>query len=261
MGASDFEFKNRFWIFGALFFFAFGVYNLDHVNASQALVEWIATLRGAPSTDGQYHAIFALAALFCMANAALRTWGTAYLNPEVMVDMRLHTSRLVADGPYRYVRNPLYFGNILLAIGFGMMASRVGFFILVAGMIVFDYRLILREEAGIRASQGESYRAYCTAVPRLLPSLRPRLPSGGANSNWKDGLLGEAFMWFLAASVAAFAITLSLKVFFVLLVSAYMVYGACYAIIRRRQKTTTAARQPFAAEHPPESIGPSNSSR
>src|SRR5579863_7805434 len=133
MGASDFEFQQRFWIFGAIFFFAFGAYNLDRVNAGQAVVDWIGRLRGVPPADWQYHAIFIIAALFCIANAAIRTWGTAYLNPEVMVDKRLHTSRVVADGPYRYVRNPLYFGNVLLAIGFGMMASRVGFFILVAG--------------------------------------------------------------------------------------------------------------------------------
>jgi protein-S-isoprenylcysteine O-methyltransferase Ste14 len=236
VGASDFEFKNRFWIFGAIFFAAFACYNLDHVNAGQALIEWIARMRGTPAADWQYHAIFAIAALFCIANAALRTWGTAYLNSEVMVDMRLHTSRLVADGPYRYVRNPLYFGNILLAIGFGMMASRIGFVVLVVGMVLFDYRLILREEAAIRATKGESYVAYCAAVPRLLPALHPKIPSAGATPNWKDGFLGEAFMWFLAASVIAFAITLSLPIFFAVLASAYVVYGACYAIIRKRRK-------------------------
>ncbi|HTV64390.1 MAG TPA: isoprenylcysteine carboxylmethyltransferase family protein [Bryocella sp.] len=255
MAASDFEFKYRFWIFGALFFVAFGSYNLDHVNASQALVEWIARLRGVPAADWQYHLIFAVAALICVVNAAVRTWATAYLNPEVMVDKRLHSSRLVADGPYRYVRNPLYFGNILLAIGFGMMASRVGLVILVGGMIVFDYRLILREEANLRLTQGENYRAYCAAVPRLLPSLRPRLPSGGANPDWKGGLLGEAFMWVLAASVLAFAVSLNLRIFFVVLAAAYIVYGICYAIIRRHAKTAPAAAQPSPADQPQEGIG------
>ena len=190
LAASDFEFKFRFWIFGAIFGIAFFSYSVDHQNAGAALVDWIARLRGAPAPDWEYHAIFAVAALFCIANAAVRTWGTAYLNPEVMVDMRLHTTRLVADGPYRYLRNPLYFGNILLAIGFGLMASRIGFFILVLGIFAFDYRLILREEAAISATQGDSYRAYCAAVPRLLPAIRPRLPSGGATPNWKDGFLG-----------------------------------------------------------------------
>jgi protein-S-isoprenylcysteine O-methyltransferase Ste14 len=238
LAATDFEFKFRFWIFGAIFSIAFFGYSLDHQNAGAALVDWTARLRGTPASDWEYHAIFAIAALFCVANAAVRTWGTAYLNPEVMVDMQLHTTRLVADGPYRYLRNPLYFGNILLAIGFGLMASRIGFFILVLGIVAFDYRLILREEAAISASQGDSYRAYCAAVPRLLPALRPQLPSAGAIPNWKDGFLGEAFMWMLAASVVVFAITLSQRVFFVVLGSAYVVYAICYVVIIKRKKGT-----------------------
>jgi len=161
--ASNFEFKYRFWIIGALFWISFSVYSIDPQDSGAALVDWIARLSGHTASDPAYRLIFAIAALICMTAAGLRTWGTAYLNPEVMVDGRLHTSRLVADGPYRHVRNPLYLGNIVLAIGFGLMASRLGFCILVLGMIFFTRRLILREEGGITASQGDSYRAYCAA--------------------------------------------------------------------------------------------------
>lgn len=251
MAASNFEFRYRFWIFGALFWFAFASYGIDHQNAAAALVNWLARLRGATPTDAQVQALLAIAALICFAAALLRTWATAYLNPEVMVDMKMHTSRLVADGPYRYVRNPLYLGNILLGIGFGAMASTVGFVILVAGMIFFDYRLILREEAGIADSQGDSYRDYCAAVPRLLPALRPKLPSAGRAPNWADGFLGEAFMWMLAASVAAFAITLNQIVFYAVLASSFVVYAICVAIIKTRHKTISADAQSSSSEHPP----------
>jgi len=236
MASSNFEFKYRFWIFGALFCVAFSSYSIDHQNTGAMLAEWIARLRGTTATTMDYHAIFAVAASFCIAAALVRTWGTAYLDPEVMVDMQMHSSRLVADGPYRYVRNPLYFANILLAIGFGLMTSRIGFAVLVLGMVAFDYRLILREEAGIAASQGDSFRAYCAAVPRLLPALRPKLPTGGGVPNWRGGLLGEAFMWVMAAAVVAFAITLNLNVYFVVLAASFVVYAICLAIIRRRKK-------------------------
>ena len=244
MRASDFEFRYRFWIFGALFWIAFATYSIDHLNIIQSIVEPIARSQGlASAPDWLYHVIFAVGALLCIACASLRTWATAYLNAAVMVDKQLHTGRLVADGPYRYVRNPLYLGNILLAIGFGFMTSRIGFLILVLGMVLFGYRLILREEAGIRASQGQSYEAYCAAVPRLLPALRAKLPSAGGLPNWTDGFLGEAFMWVLAASVAAFAITLSLMIFWIVLASAFVVYAVCYAAIRARQKKSAADAQ------------------
>ncbi len=255
VAASNFEFKFRFWIFGGLFWIAFASYSFDHQNAAAALVNWIAQLRGTTASKAEAQAVFAIGALFCLAAALLRTWATAYLNPEVMVDMQMHTSRLVADGPYRYVRNPLYLGNILLGIGFGLMASRVGFVILVAGMILFDYRLILREEAGIRASQGDSYRAYCKAVPRLLPALRPQLPSAGRAPNWADGFLGEAFMWVLAASVVTFAVTLNQTVFYVVLGSAFVVYAICLAVIKMRRKPASADVQGSNPEHPPKELG------
>jgi protein-S-isoprenylcysteine O-methyltransferase Ste14 len=257
--ASNFEFKFRFWIIGAVFWLAFASYTLDHQNAGGALLDYIARLRGTTASEAGNHALFAVAGLICLAAAALRTWATAYLNPEVMTDMRLHTSRLVADGPYRYVRNPLYLGNIILAFGFGLMASRVGFFILVLGMLFICYRLILREEAGILATQGESYRAYCAAVPRLWPSLRPKLPSAGSTPDWAGGFLGEAFMWVLALSIVAFAISLNQKVFFVVLGSAFAVYAICYMFIMKRRKMRTASAQPSTAERPPEGSGQSNS--
>ena len=208
LAASDFEFKNRFWIIGAIFFFAFGAYNLDHQPAGVAVADWIAHLHSGVATDAGYRWVFSVAAWLTLVAATIRTWATAYLDVQVMVAGQVQTARLVADGPYRYL------GNILLSIGFGMMASRIGCVILIVGMWLFVYRLILREEAGISASQGDAYRAYCSAVPRLLPAVRPQLPSANRTPDWTGGFLGEAFMWVLAASLVAFAISLKQEIFF-----------------------------------------------
>jgi protein-S-isoprenylcysteine O-methyltransferase Ste14 len=234
--ATDFEFKHRFWIFGAIFFVAFAAYNIDRQPAGVALTDWFARLRGVTANDADYRLTFGVAALLAVLDAAVRTWATAYLSADVMTAATVQTSRLVADGPYRYVRNPLYLGNVLLAIAFGMMASRIGCVILIVGMVTYVCRLILREEAGIVARQGDAYRAYCAAVPLLLPALRPKLPSAGGIPHWADGFLGEAFMWVLAASLVAFAVSLNQVVFFVVLVSSFVVYGICNAIIKRRRQ-------------------------
>ena len=87
--------------------------------------------------------------------------------------------------------------------------SRVGFFVLVIGMYIFVYRLILREESELTESQGESYRAYCAAVPRLLPSIFPRVPAAGNTPHWFDGILGESMFWLLGTSVVVLAVTLN----------------------------------------------------
>lgn len=255
LAASEIEFRQRFWIIGAIFCLAFLSYNLDPQNAGAAVTEWITRIGGTAATRTDYRLMFAVASLFAIAAALVRTWGTAYLNSEVMIAMRVQASRLVADGPYHYVRNSLYFGNILLAIGFGLMASRIGFFILVVGMTAFCYRLILREEAEIVATQGDSYRAYCAAVPRLLPALRPQLPPAGGVPNWADGMLGEVFMWVMAASIIAFAITLNQSIFFIVLASSFLFYAVCLAVIKRRQKRAGTGSEQNNAERPAKRAG------
>jgi hypothetical protein len=115
----------------------------------------------------------------------------------------------VADGPYRHLRNPLYLGTVLLAIGIGLAASRSGFCLIVAGILVFNYRLIFREEAELAGTQGEAYRRFAAAVPRMFPSLIPKLPASGARPEWGQAVRGELFMWLFAASSAVFAATLN----------------------------------------------------
>jgi protein-S-isoprenylcysteine O-methyltransferase Ste14 len=205
---TTFEFKFRVWIFALLFCIAFLCYAFDKENAAQYVALWLT--REFPRFDDLTWAriIFAVAAAVIFFAAAIRTWGTSYLHASVMNDSKLHTERLVADGPFRHVRNPLYFGNILLGFGMGMAMSRPGFFVLVIGMFIFNYRLILREESELSESQGENYREYCAAVPRLLPSLTPRVPSAGNIPNWLDGFLGELMFWGFGISIVVLAVTL-----------------------------------------------------
>src|SRR5208282_256162 len=99
------------------------------------------------------------------------------------------TEKLVADGPYRHLRNPLYFGNMLLAAGLALLASRTGSVVLILGNLLIVLRLIGREETALAQSQGEAYRAFLATVPRLWPSLRPRLPSGGLQPKWFQAFL------------------------------------------------------------------------
>lgn len=109
------------------------------------------------------------------------------------MDGDLHTHTVVAEGPYRFVRNPLYLGTNLLALGYSVMASRLGAVLLVAGVFLFNYRIILREERELTLAQGENYERFRRAVPRLWPSLRPQVVASQRKPDWGAGLLGEMF--------------------------------------------------------------------
>ncbi len=215
--ASEIEFRARFWTIAGIFCVGFFLYSIDHVNASEALTRLVlGRADESPARYGHYiTAFFALGTLSVTLGALIRSWAESYLHSSIVHDAALHGEQLVADGPYRYVRNPLYLGNLLLAVGVGFLASRSGFLVISIGMWVLVYRLILREEATLLQSQGESYRRYLAAVPRLLPSLTPRVPASGAKANWLDGFTGELFMWGGGAAMAVLTITKNIGYFWI----------------------------------------------
>ena len=231
MQASEREFRYRFWIFFGLFWAAFLCYRIDHVNAGQWLLR-----RLGPADPGRraLQLLFGVAALTAFAAAALRTWATAYLRTNVVHDGAVRTEGLVADGPYRHVRNPLYLGTQLLMIGMGLLTSRLGALVLIGGGLLFHLRLIGREEAALAAAQGESFRAYAARVPRFLPSLRARAPTVGRAPRWGDGFAGEAFFWVIALAVTTFAITLEPRGLLVISLGGAALYVALTAVLRRR---------------------------
>ncbi len=206
--ATETEFRTRFWILAVIFFGSFQLYTWDHVPAATAMADLLAGSKSASAdAHGLQTLIYGIGAAAVLAAAALRTWAAAYMTSSVVHDDRVHDHRLVADGPYRHLRNPLYLGMILVAFGIGLAASRSGFVVIMAAVILLQFRLTRREEAALLATQGESYRSYLAGVPSLWPSLRPRLPASGASPHWGQALRGELFMWLYAAACIAFAVT------------------------------------------------------
>jgi protein-S-isoprenylcysteine O-methyltransferase Ste14 len=203
--AGDVEYRFRAWVIAAIFFGAFEFYWWDHVSAAAGLAGLLT--HGGGNTHAIETLILSIGAALTLAAAALRTWAAAYMRSEVVHDPRVHDARLVADGPYRYVRNPLYLGTVLMALGIAVAASRSGSVVLALAIVLFQYRLTLREERALVATQGESYRRYLATVPRLLPSLRPRLPPGGVRPHWGQAIRGELFMWAFALVFVLFVAT------------------------------------------------------
>ena len=101
-------------------------------------------------SPGSVSAGFAIAAV----GEAIRVWAAGHLRKTV---------RLVTSGPYRYSRNPLYLGRLLIFTGVATMAWLPGgatFGVLAAGWVVFFAYYLPRKErvepARLRAVHGEA---------------------------------------------------------------------------------------------------------
>jgi protein-S-isoprenylcysteine O-methyltransferase Ste14 len=87
------------------------------------------------------------------------------------------TTRLVVSGPYRYVRNPMITGVLLVLLG--EAASFQSLPVLLWFAVVFTVNAVympLVEEPGLERRFGDDYRTYKAHVPRWLPRTRPWSP-------------------------------------------------------------------------------------
>ena len=118
---------------------------------------------------------------------AIRMWAVGYSGVTTRSD-RVTAPGLVTAGPYAYVRNPLYVGNVLTAAGFAIAftgkngaAARTA---LVAGSlaaIVGVYAVIVPyEEAYLRATFGSAFDDYAERVPPVVPLVEPSEPQQGS---------------------------------------------------------------------------------
>jgi protein-S-isoprenylcysteine O-methyltransferase Ste14 len=108
-------------------------------------------------------------ALWCVGTFAVAGRGTpAPFDPP---------RRLVVQGPYRVVRNPMYLGAVLALVGAALfyesmaLLAYAGVFSLVVHLFAVWY-----EEPTLRRTFGKEYDDYCGRVRRWWPRVKGREP-------------------------------------------------------------------------------------
>jgi protein-S-isoprenylcysteine O-methyltransferase Ste14 len=106
----------------------------------------------------------------------IRFWGVSWAGSETRTTSEVGGSNLVISGPFAYVRNPLYIGNILIYLGLGIMSFALFPYLQIAALLffVFQYHFIIKEEENyLHKTYGSFYVEYVKNVPRLLPRFTP----------------------------------------------------------------------------------------
>lgn len=123
--------------------------------------------------------------VLAVASVAVGTWAVAKMGwarllfagalfpPGAGAEENDVPQRLVLEGPYRYVRNPLYDTDFALILGTALLTFN-WFLVLLAALYAAQLALQLPlEERELRQRFGRPYRRYCEVVPRFVPRLRP----------------------------------------------------------------------------------------
>ena len=145
-----------------------------------------------------------VAVVFAALGAWLRVWGSAYVGAGVVASPHMQGEALLADGPYRRTRNPLYLGTLLHTVGLALLMPPAGAVFAIAAIWILQVRLALAEEPFLAGRFGELYRTYEARVPRFLPSPKPMMPAAGHRAHWLQALLGESYMIGVVITLAAF---------------------------------------------------------
>jgi len=113
-----------------------------------------------------------------LSGLLIRAWAAGHL--------RKH-QELTVSGPYRWTRNPLYLGSLIMGSGL-CLASGIFWLVLVfIPLFVMIYLPVMkREEDELSNSAGEDYLEYKNLVPLFIPGIPSRMPlkPAGFSIDW-----------------------------------------------------------------------------
>lgn len=193
MGATAVEFRLRMAINAAII--VLGVWAPWLPSEKRVLVlEWLplelARLRVLPFSSA-VPAVLIAAGLMAALGAILRVWGTACLGPATVNSLTMKAGTVIADSPYRFLRNPLYVGLWCMVAAITLLMPPSGAALALVLLAFFLLRLTIGEESFLSARLGEPYRTYLHGTPRFLPRLRSQLPRQPSKPHWTRALLAE----------------------------------------------------------------------
>ena len=121
-----------------------------------------------------FHLIFGAALL--VAGESIRMWAVSYAG-GVTRTRTVGAPQLCSSGPYAFVRNPLYFGNMMMYLGVVFIAGAANIYLMAATTFAFfliQYSLIISlEEETLKSLFETDYEEYKTNVPAVCPRLTP----------------------------------------------------------------------------------------
>lgn len=162
-----------------------------------------------PSADPFGSALGIAAVVLCILcyalGLALRVWARRYIGEHTRGSV-LDADSLVTEGPYAYLRHPLYVSNTAFACGLVLLwqgiAPLAAPFVVV--VVLFEVALSRAEDRFLEGRFGDAWRAWAKETPPFIPGLSG-LVGGGRNAERAGSLrhLAKRTIWKAFAADAA----------------------------------------------------------
>lgn len=199
MKATAFEFRVRIYIIALIYTLGF-VSPWDRFFGSGVLTNmWLDLSSGIAASRWLTLSEATLFVTVCalvlgFAGTVLRVWATSYLGGATVTDSNMVSGGVVASGPYRHVRNPLYLGTWLVSFPIALLMPISGAVFVLVATLVFELRLIAGEEAFLAGKLGHIYEDYKQRVPRLVPKILSAIESTSVRPRWIQAIIAEVFV-------------------------------------------------------------------
>lgn len=145
---------------------------------------------------------WSLGSVLLMSGLVARFWAVRHIGRSARTRSE-KARQLVTAGPYALMRNPLYFGNMLIGLGACVLSRLLWMIPIFLVLFGLQYAFIIEWEQGLlREKFGRAYEDYAGRVPAFFPQLRnlksalvtPAIGVREALFREKDTLIGAAVM-------------------------------------------------------------------
>jgi protein-S-isoprenylcysteine O-methyltransferase Ste14 len=126
-----------------------------------------------------------------IAGFLIRLWATKHIGRR-MPWLKRKGKTLVKTGPYAIVRNPLYIGNIIIAMGLSILSELAWSipFVFIYFFTLYHF-VAVYEENKLLDRWGDEYQVYMNEVPRWIPKFKNLHLNQTDGFPWKTALRSE----------------------------------------------------------------------
>jgi len=107
-------------------------------------------------------------ALLVLIASLIRMWAGSILTSRTVMAFKIQDKKFIVTGPYIFVRNPIYFADLIAFTALSLCLRPIG--LLIPVLIFLHYsQLIKYEEEKLKNEFGNTYLDYMNSTPSILP--------------------------------------------------------------------------------------------